>query len=102
MEREEISKGYVYCSHCENVVSRSTFKRHERKRDSLDAKTDDATSSRNNECEYTTALAIKLLCNYKKCVWVHSHSNEPCFITSISIQLSLKNPLLFRNYLGTI
>ena len=26
------SKGYVYCAHCDNVVSRSTFRRHETKR----------------------------------------------------------------------
>ena len=35
MDRDETSKGYVYCSHCDNVVSRSTFKRHERKRYSV-------------------------------------------------------------------
>lgn len=29
---ENKSKGYIYCSHCDNVVSRSTFQRHERKR----------------------------------------------------------------------
>lgn len=26
------AKGYVYCAHCDNVVSRSTYERHERKR----------------------------------------------------------------------
>lgn len=28
-------KDYVYCPHCDNVVSRSTFERHERKRQSV-------------------------------------------------------------------
>ncbi|XP_074632038.1 uncharacterized protein LOC141890454 isoform X1 [Acropora palmata] len=32
MESGNESKGYVYCAHCDNVVSRSTFRRHERKR----------------------------------------------------------------------
>ena len=32
METGNESKGYVYCAHCDNVVSRSTFQRHERKR----------------------------------------------------------------------
>ena len=26
------AKGYVYCAYCDNVVSRLTYKRHERKR----------------------------------------------------------------------
>lgn len=52
MEREEISKGYVYCSHCDNVVSRSTFKRHERKRYSVDFKSDQATTTENGDGEY--------------------------------------------------
>lgn len=29
------AKGYVYCGHCDNVVSRSTYERHERKRYSV-------------------------------------------------------------------
>lgn len=29
------AKGYVYCAHCDNVVSRSTYERHERKRYSV-------------------------------------------------------------------
>ena len=32
MESGNESKGCVYCTHCDNVVSRSTFQRHERKR----------------------------------------------------------------------
>ena len=32
MESGNESKVYVYCAHCDNVVSRSTFQRHERKR----------------------------------------------------------------------
>ena len=52
MEREEISEGYVYCSHFDNVVSRSTFKRHERKRYSVDFKSDQATTSENGDGEY--------------------------------------------------
>ena len=28
---DEANKGYVYCAHCDNVVSRSTYERHERK-----------------------------------------------------------------------
>ena len=31
MERND-KKGYIYCAHCNNFVSRSTFERHERKR----------------------------------------------------------------------
>ena len=52
MEREEITKGYVYCSHCDNVVSRSTFKRHERKRYSVDFKSDQATTTESGDGEY--------------------------------------------------
>lgn len=52
MEREEISKGYVYCSHCDNVVSRLTFKRHESKRYSVDFKSDQATTSEKGDGEY--------------------------------------------------
>jgi len=29
------AKGYVYCAHCDNVVSRSTYERRERKRYSV-------------------------------------------------------------------
>ena len=32
MESGNESKGYVYCAHWDNVVSRSTFRSHERKR----------------------------------------------------------------------
>ena len=60
MEREEISKGYVYCSHCENVVSRSTFKRHERKRYSVDFKSDLATTSENGDGEYKLKVTTTL------------------------------------------
>jgi len=63
MEREEISKGYVYCSHCDNVVSRSTFKRHERKRYSLDFRSDQATTSENGDGEYKVATTFKRLHN---------------------------------------
>lgn len=52
MEREETSKGYVYCSHCDNAVSRSTFKRHKKKRYPVDFKSDQATTSENGDGEY--------------------------------------------------
>ena len=52
MERDEITKGYVYCSHCDNVVSRSTFKRHERKRYSVDFKSAQAATTENGDGEY--------------------------------------------------
>jgi len=29
------AKGYVYCTHCDDVISRSTYERHERKRYSV-------------------------------------------------------------------
>lgn len=43
MESTE-GKGYVYCNHCDNVVSRSTFQRHERKRYLASSKSEAAAS----------------------------------------------------------
>ena len=65
MEHEEITKGYVYCSHCDNVVSRSTFKRHERKRYSVDFRTDQPTTSENDDGEYKCCGHFKVTSTFK-------------------------------------
>ena len=43
------AKGYVYCAHCDNVVSRSTYERHERKRYSVLSNT--TKQSRVDSCD---------------------------------------------------
>ena len=108
MDREEIRKGYVHCSHCENVVSRSTFKRHGRKRYLQDSKNDQAVRSPDSEGEnkVTIALTFKQFSNV-----CSSHTNKPLLPVkenrknahSFYFQnLSLKNPILSRNYHATI
>ena len=108
MDREEIRKGYVHCSHCDNVVSRSTFKRHERKRYLQDSKNDQAARSPDSEGEnkVTIALTFKQFSNV-----CSSHTNKPWLplkenrknAHSFYFQnLSLKNPILSRNYHATI
>ena len=60
--QEEISKGYVYCSHCDSMVSRSTFKRHERKRYLEESRqTDQVGPLPDNEGEHAVTTQITFM-----------------------------------------
>jgi hypothetical protein len=76
MDRGEISKGYVYCSHCDNVVSRAPFKRHERIRYSGTPKNHQVARSSDDQVKVSIEYVhLCIIFNFIRCVVVAQMSH---------------------------